>query len=84
MSSNHHDDFNYSVMSDDILRFADQQHLDKFTVMGHSLGARTSMTFACRYSDRVDGCISIDAAPKDERATPEFRAFTWSVVEFMN
>ncbi len=80
MSSNHHDDFDYEVLSDDVLRFADKHGLDKFTLMGHSLGGRTAMTLACRYSDRVDGCISIDAAPKDETASPEFRAFTWSVV----
>lgn len=80
MSSNHHDEFDYKVMSDDVVRFADKHNLDKFTVLGHSLGGRTAMTIACRYPDRVDGCISVDAAPSDERKNEEFRAFTWSVV----
>jgi esterase len=66
MSSDHHDDFNYNVMSDDILRFADKMKLDKFTVLGHSLGGRTAMTFACKHPDRVDGCISVDSPPKNE------------------
>ena len=36
--------------------------------MGHSLGGRAAMTTACRFPDRVEGCISIDAAPVDESA----------------
>ena len=66
MSSNHHDQMNYNVISDDIIRFADKHNLDKFSVLGHSLGGRTSMTVACRYPDRVDACISVDAAPINE------------------
>lgn len=34
--------------------------------MGHSLGGRSAMTTACRYPDRVEGCIVLDAAPVDE------------------
>ena len=64
--ADHHSEHNYNVMSDDVIRFADQQGLDKFTVMGHSMGGRTAMTLACRYPDRVDGFISLDAAPVDE------------------
>jgi esterase len=80
MSSNHHDDMNYNVMSEDVIRFADKHQIDKFTVLGHSLGGKTAMTVACRFPDRVDGCISVDAAPVDESKNPEFRTFTWSVV----
>ena len=57
---------NYQVISDDVIRFADKQGLEKFTVLGHSLGGRTAMTVACRYPDRVDACISVDAAPINE------------------
>lgn len=64
--SDHHDEMNYTVISDDIIRFADRNELDKFTVLGHSLGGRSAMTTACRYPDRVEGCIVIDAAPVDE------------------
>ena len=65
-SSDHHKEHNYTVLSDDMIRFADQLSIDKFTVMGHSMGARTAMTLACRFPDRVDGFISVDAAPKNE------------------
>jgi len=84
MSSDHHDQMNYSVISDDIIRFADKLGLDKFTVLGHSLGGRSSMTVACRFPDRVDGCISVDAAPINESSDKSFGEFTYSVLSFMN
>lgn len=83
-ASNHHDQMNYTVISDDIIRFADQHHIDKFTVLGHSLGARTAMTVACRYPDRVDACISVDAAPVNESHDKQFGEFTHSVIRFMD
>ncbi len=80
MSSNHHDEMNYNVLSDDIIRFADKHRLDKFTILGHSLGGRTAMTLACRYPERIDGCISVDAAPVDLSGDKAFGEFTYSVV----
>lgn len=47
--SDHHNEFNYRVMSDDIIRFADKMKLEKFVVLGHSLGGRCAMTTACRF-----------------------------------
>jgi pimeloyl-ACP methyl ester carboxylesterase len=83
-SSNHHDDMNYEVLSDDIIRFADQNDLEKFTILGHSLGGRTAMTVACRYQDRVDGVISVDSAPIDESGQHAFGSFTYGVIQFMH
>ncbi|TNV85972.1 hypothetical protein FGO68_gene4011 [Halteria grandinella] len=83
-TSNHHDTMNYSVISDDVIRFADKQGLDRFTVLGHSLGGRTAMTVACRFPDRVDACISVDAAPINEQSNKEFGEFTYSVISFMS
>ena len=71
---------NYEVISDDVIRFADKLNLDKFSVLGHSLGGRTAMTVACRYPDRVDACISVDAAPINESSDKSFGEFTYSVV----
>lgn len=83
-TSDHHSEHNYEVMSDDIIRFADQQNLDKFTVMGHSMGARTAMTTACRFPDRIDGVISVDAAPKNEQDLHAFGSFAEKVIDFMH
>ena len=83
--ADHHREHNYKVMSDDVIRFADQQGLDKFTVMGHSMGGRTAMTLACRYPDRVDGFISLDAAPVDEsKEVEQFGSFAGAVLDFLH
>ena len=47
------------------------------------MGARAAMTTACRFPDRVDGVISIDAACKDERKNRAFGDFVFGVIEFM-
>jgi esterase len=54
----------YAEMADDVIRFADQKQISKFTVLGHNIGAKTAMNLACRFPDRISGMISIDTAPK--------------------
>jgi pimeloyl-ACP methyl ester carboxylesterase len=83
-SSDHHDEHNYEVMSDDVIRFADEHELEKFTVMGHSMGGRTAMTLACRYPNRIDGVISLDAAPVNETGNHAFGSFTYHILDFMH
>jgi len=81
--SDHHIDHNYDVMADDIVRFADKHHLSKFTLLGHSMGGRTALTTLCKYPDRVDGAISVDAAPVNEFAKSKFGSFAKDVLKFM-
>lgn len=73
------------MLSDDVLRFADKLKLDKFTILGHSLGGKVAMTFAGKYPDRVDGVIAVDVAPlnflKFERQESIY--FTYKVLKFM-
>ena len=47
------------------------------------MGARTAMTLACRFPDRVDGCISVDAAPKCEADQYKFGSFAQQVLDYM-
>ena len=61
--SDHHDHSEYHIFAHDIIRFADKHGLDKFDIMGHSMGARTGMTITCMFPERVDGVIAIDAGP---------------------
>lgn len=41
------------------------------------------MTVACRHPDRIDGCISIDAAPVNESGNEAFGSFAKQVLDFM-
>ena len=65
-TSGHHPEHNYDAISEDVIRFADQNGIKNFTILGHSMGGRTAMTVACKFPDRVNGVISIDSAPVDE------------------
>lgn len=51
-------------MAEDVLRFADSKAIDKFSLLGHNIGAKTAMTLSLLYPDRVKGLISIDTSPK--------------------
>lgn len=62
-NSDWHDDTDWFAKSDDIIRFADKMGIDKFTLLGHSMGGRISMHTACRFPDRVEGIISLDSTP---------------------
>ena len=62
--SDHHDSMKYEEMADDIIRHLDKLKVDKFTLLGHSMGAKTSMHIATKIQNRLDGLIIIDAAPK--------------------
>ncbi len=82
--SDWHNDMNYRAMSEDVIRFADEHFIDTFTVMGHSMGGRTSMYTACRYPDRVNGLIVIDTAPVAETANAdEFNKDVKSILTFI-
>lgn len=61
--SDHHSTHNYSVMAEDVVRYADSQNINKFTILGHSMGGKTALTLACMFPSRIDGLIVIDAPP---------------------
>lgn len=62
--SDHHKSMTYKEMAEDVLRFADSKGIDKFSLLGHNIGAKTAMTLSLLYPDRVKGLISIDTSPK--------------------
>ncbi|MFC2129664.1 alpha/beta fold hydrolase [Bacteroidota bacterium] len=54
---------NYEVMSEDLMEFMDEQHLEKAILVGHSMGGKTIMFFAEKYPERVASLIVVDIAP---------------------
>ena len=53
----------YEEMAYDVKVFADQRDLERFTLVGHNIGAKTAMMAATLYPDRINGFISLDTAP---------------------
>lgn len=62
--SPHSNDFDYSLMSDDLLELMNDERISPATIMGHSMGGKTAMWFSCKYPDRVSKLIVADMSPR--------------------
>ena len=62
--SPHSDDWNYKVMSDDLLEFFNDHNIEKANIIGHSMGGKTAMCFAGEHTERVKKLVVVDIAPR--------------------
>lgn len=60
----HHSDFSYEAMAQDLLQYARLKNLARFSLLGHSMGGKTAMVFACNYPEKIDKLIIADISPK--------------------
>ena len=58
------EDFSYDFMAEDLLHYFDAHKLAKVTLLGHSMGGKVAMQFACTYPEKVTQLIVADIAPK--------------------
>ena len=61
--SPHTDDFNYELLSADVLDFFRQQHITKAHVIGHSMGGKAAMKFTLENPVLVEKLIVVDISP---------------------
>jgi len=62
--SPHSNDWNYKVMSDDVLELINDNQLKNSVLLGHSMGGKTAMQFALDNEVLLDKLIVVDIAPK--------------------
>lgn len=62
--SPHSEQFNYEILASDIKEYAEEKRIDRFSVIGHSMGGKTAMQLACRYPSLVEKLLVADIAPK--------------------
>ena len=60
----HSPEFSYSLLSNDLLAYAQAHQLESFHLMGHSMGGKTAMLFATQHSEKVQSLIVADMSPK--------------------
>ena len=60
----HTDEFNYELLVIDLKNYLDQNNINDCILMGHSMGGKTAMNFALKYSEYVSRLIVLDIAPK--------------------
>lgn len=58
------DEFDYKVMSDDILEYCKHKNLETVSIIGHSMGGKVAMLFATTYPEMVDKLLIADIGPK--------------------
>ena len=63
--SPHDDVFNYAVMAEDIFEFFEKHGIEKASIIGHSMGAKTAFTFALNHPLMVDKLIAADMGIKE-------------------
>ena len=66
-----------------VIRFADLNNINKFSVVGHSMGGRAAMKTAMLYPDRVQSVMSIDAPAWGFDAFPGYADRTISIVRLL-
>ena len=57
-------EFDYPTLADDLRRYRDSRGIGKGILLGHSMGGKTAMQFACTYPDRVSRLLVADIAPR--------------------
>ncbi len=62
--SPHNDNFNYSIMADDLEVYCQKSQLKNISLIGHSMGGKTAMLFAVNYPKAVKNLIVADIGPK--------------------
>jgi len=54
----------YREMYEDVLRIAEQEKLESFHLLGHSMGGKVAMKLALAHADKVESLMIVDIAPK--------------------
>lgn len=58
------DRFDYPTLAEDLRLYMDHHRIARASLLGHSMGGKTAMLFACMYPERVQRLLVADIAPK--------------------
>lgn len=60
----HSEHFNYEILAEDLRNYLNERNIPKANIIGHSMGGKTAMQFACGQPKMADNLIVADIAPK--------------------
>ena len=60
----HDEAFNYDILANDLKEYIDYHQLEPIILLGHSMGGKTAMQFACDFPRLTKKLIVADIAPK--------------------
>ncbi|MRI02385.1 alpha/beta fold hydrolase [Kriegella sp. EG-1] len=58
------EEFNYEILATDIANYLNHLKIEQCNIIGHSMGGKTAMQFACTYPNYLQKLIVADIAPK--------------------
>ncbi|HEU5135247.1 MAG TPA: alpha/beta hydrolase [Steroidobacteraceae bacterium] len=65
-----HGRYSYEELAKDISAVADAEQLDRFVLVGHSMGAAIAAEYAARHASRVKALVLVDAPPAPGAVPP--------------
>ncbi len=60
----HSEDFNYAVLANDLKTYLEAHGITQTMLIGHSMGGKTAMQFACSFPEMTQKLLVADIAPK--------------------
>ncbi len=60
------DDYRVGTMADDVAAFAGSLRLERFALLGHSMGGRIAIQYAAAHTARLDRLVIVDIGPDIE------------------
>jgi len=60
----HSEEFNYDILATDLKNYLGHHNIQSTFIIGHSMGGKTAMQFACSYPEMVKKLVVADIAPK--------------------
>lgn len=60
----HSEDFNYDFLAADLKAYLNHYQIEKANIIGHSMGGKTAMQFACDYPALTEKLVVADISPK--------------------
>jgi len=60
----HSEDFNYDLLANDLKNYFEYHQLKSAVILGHSMGGKTAMKFACDHAEMTEKLIIADIGPK--------------------
>ncbi|WP_224483944.1 alpha/beta fold hydrolase [Robertkochia aurantiaca] len=60
----HSKEFDYDLMVKDLKAYMDENSIEKASLIGHSMGGKTAMFFACQHPERTEKLLVADIAPR--------------------
>ena len=70
----------FEEMADDIKQYADENGIEKFSLVGHSLGGKTAMSFALRYPQMLEKLVVVDISPCRGSSLVEYNSLVTSLL----